>query len=284
MGYEIRIYKNRYEYEQVRNKMKTPGSGSELRTQGSELKEPVISIRGLYKSFGEQEVLKGIDLDVFKGENMVVLGRSGSGKSVLIKILVGLLPPDKGEIKVLGKQVDKLSHKELDALRLRIGFSFQNSALYDSMSVRQNLAFPLSMNKKDLSAKEIEKSIDEVLEAVGLSEKKNEMPADLSGGQKKRIGIARTLILKPEIMLYDEPTSGLDPITSQELIDLINEVQKKYNTTSIIITHDLTCAKETGSRVAMLLDGKFMKVGTFDEVFDSDNDQVKSFYNYNFTQ
>jgi phospholipid/cholesterol/gamma-HCH transport system ATP-binding protein len=215
---------------------------------------------------------------------MVVLGKSGSGKSVLIKILVGLLTPDKGKVEVLGKEVDKISHKELDALRLHIGFSFQNSALYDSMDVYHNLAFPLTMNKKGITSKEIDESVKEVLEAVGLADKIKVMPADLSGGQKKRIGIARTLILKPQIMLYDEPTSGLDPITSQELNDLMNDVQKKYNTTSIIITHDLTCAKETGTRVAMLLDGKFVKVGTFEEVFDSENEQVKSFYNYNFIQ
>src|ERR1035437_9679853 len=231
--------------------------------------DPVISIKGLYKSFGELNVLKDINLEVFKGENMAVLGRSGSGKSVLIKILVGLLLPDKGMVKVLGKQVDKLSGKDLDALRLRIGFSFQSSALYDSMNVRQNLEFPLTMNRKHLSKDEINKAIEEVLDAVGLREKIDEMPSDLSGGQRKRIGIARTLILKPEIMLYDEPTSGLDPITSEEINKLINEVQKKYNTTSIIITHDLTCAKETGDRVAMLLNGTFLKVGKFKEVFES---------------
>lgn len=245
--------------------------------------EPVISIRGLFKSFGELDILKDINLDVFKGENVVVLGRSGSGKSVLIKTLVGLLAPDKGVVKVLGKQVDKLSGKELDALRLRIGFSFQSSALYDSMNVRQNLEFPLTMNMKNISTQEINKAVEEVLDAVGLKDKINQMPSDLSGGQRKRIGIARTLILKPEIMLYDEPTSGLDPITSEEINMLINEVQKKYNTSSIIITHDLTCAKETGDRVAMLLDGKFLKVGKFKEVFESDNEQIKSFFNYNFT-
>jgi phospholipid/cholesterol/gamma-HCH transport system ATP-binding protein len=251
--------------------------------------EPVISIRGLSKSFGELEVLKDIDLDVFKGENMVVLGRSGSGKSVLIKILVGLLLPDKGTVRVLGKQVDKLSLKELDALRLRIGFSFQSSALYDSMNVRKNLEFPLTMNIKNLSRQEINKAVEEVLDAVGLKEKINEMPADLSGGQRKRIGIARTLILKPEIMLYDEPTSGLDPITCEEITQLINEVKQKYNTTSIIITHDLTCAKETGDKVAMLLDGKFVKVAKFEDIFDPHNfhendEQIKSFFNYNFIQ
>ena len=246
--------------------------------------EPVISIKGLYKSFGDLNVLKDINLEVFKGENMAVLGRSGSGKSVLIKILVGLLLPDKGIIKVLGKQVDKLSGKELDALRLRIGFSFQSSALYDSMDVRQNLEFPLTMNRKNLSKQDINAAVEEVLDAVGLKDKINQMPSDLSGGQRKRIGIARTLILKPEVMLYDEPTSGLDAITSEEINNLINEVQKKYNTTSIIITHDLTCAKETGDRVAMLLKGTFLKVGKFKEVFESDNEEIKKFFNYNFTQ
>jgi phospholipid/cholesterol/gamma-HCH transport system ATP-binding protein len=246
--------------------------------------EPVISIKGLYKSFGDLDILKDINLDVSKGENVAVLGRSGAGKSVLIKILVGLLPPDKGIIKVLGKQVDTLSGKDLDALRLRIGFSFQSSALYDSMNVRQNLEFPLTMNKKNLSKQEINKGVEEVLDAVGLKDKINEMPSDLSGGQRKRVGIARTLILKPEIMLYDEPTSGLDPITSEEINKLINEVQKKYNTSSIIITHDLTCAKETGDRVAILLDGKFAKVGKFEEVFESENEEIKSFFNYNFIQ
>jgi phospholipid/cholesterol/gamma-HCH transport system ATP-binding protein len=246
--------------------------------------EPVISIRGLYKSFGDLDILKDISLDVYKGENVAVLGRSGAGKSVLIKILVGLLTPDKGIIKVLGQNVDKLSGKDLDALRIRVGFSFQNSALYDSMNVRQNLEFPLTMNVKNISKQEINNSVDEVLDAVGLKEKINEMPSDLSGGQRKRIGIARTLILKPEIMLYDEPTSGLDPVTCGEINELINEVQKKYNTTSIIITHDLTCAKETGDRVAMLLDGKFVKVGRFEEIFESGDEQIKSFFNYNFIQ
>lgn len=244
--------------------------------------EPVISIRGLYKSFGELHILKDIDLDVFKGENMVVLGRSGAGKSVLIKILVGLLRPDKGIVKVLGQQIDHLSPKELDRLRLRIGFSFQHSALYDSMNVRQNLEFPLVMNVKNLTRKEIDHKVEEVLDDVGLRDRMNQMPSDLSGGQRKRIGIARTLILKPEVMLYDEPTAGLDPITSEEINKLINEVRDRYNTSSIIITHDLTCAKEVGSRVAMLLHGKFMKVGTFDEVFETDDKQVQSFFNYNF--
>ena len=177
-----------------------------------------------------------------------------------------MLKPDRGEVVVLGQHVDQLESKELNALRIRIGFSFQNSALYDSMNVYQNLAFPLTMNKKHLSKKEVDDAVQEVLEAVGLQEKLKQMPSDLSGGQRKRIGIARTLILKPEIMLYDEPTSGLDPITSAEIIELINEVQQKYNTSSVIITHDLTCAKNSANRIAMLLEGEFLKVGTFDEV------------------
>ena len=246
--------------------------------------ETVVSFRGLYKSFGTLTVLKGIDLDVYKGENVAILGRSGAGKSVLIKILVGLLKPDKGEVMALGKNVNTLNTKSLNELRLKLGFSFQNSALYDSMDVRGNLEFPLRMNFKNLSKTEIDRAVEEVLDAVGLREKINQLPSDLSGGQKKRIGIARTLILKPEIMLYDEPTSGLDPITSIEINDLINRVQSQYKTSSIIITHDLTCAKVTGNRVAMLLDGKFLKVGNFDEVFATKDKCIESFFNYNFIQ
>lgn len=254
----------------------------EKKVHNIDLNENAISIKGLYKSFGDLHVLKGIDLDVHKGENVVVLGKSGTGKSVLIKILVGLLKPDAGVVQVLGKEVDKLNQKELDALRLHIGFAFQSSALYDSMNVRQNLEFPLTMNFKNLSKAEIKDAVEEVLDAVGLIDKIDQMPSDLSGGQRKRIGIARTLILKPQIMLYDEPTSGLDPITCLEINELINEVQEKYNTSSIIITHDLTCAKETGDRVAMLLDGTFVKTGSFEEVFEDKDERIQSFYNYNF--
>ena len=241
-----------------------------------------ISIKGLYKSFGENEVLRGVDLDVHNKENVAVLGRSGTGKSVLIKIICGLLKPDAGEVNVLGKEVELLNDKELQELRLQIGFSFQSSALYDSMTVRENLAFPLVRHARHLSRKEVQEQIERVLNEVGLIQTINQMPSELSGGQRKRIGIARTLILRPKIMLYDEPTSGLDPITSIEINNLINQVKHKFNTTSIIITHDLTCAKTTGDTVAMLYDGKFIKKGTFDEVFASDDERIQHFYKYNF--
>ncbi len=246
--------------------------------------DTVISIKGLYKSFGDLHVLRGVDLEVNKGENVVVLGRSGTGKSVLIKIISGLLTADRGSVNVLGREVGELNEKELRDLRLKIGFSFQNSALYDSMTVRENLEFPLVRNNKNLTRKEINKSVEEVLESVGLSQTINQMPSELSGGQRKRIGIARTLIMNPDIMLYDEPTAGLDPTTCIEINELINEVKERYHTSSILITHDLTCAKMTGDRVAMLLDGQFLREGTFEEVFDSDDPRVKSFYDYNFTE
>ena len=193
-----------------------------------------------------------------------------------------MLKPDKGSIEVLGYQLANIKEKELQELRTRLGFSFQNSALYDSMTVRQNLEFPLVRNRKGISRKEIDLAVTTVLEAVGLLQTINQMPSELSGGQRKRIGIARTLILNPEVMLYDEPTAGLDPITCIEINDLINEVQQRYHTSSIIITHDLTCAKSTGDRIAMLLDGQFQRTGTFDEVFETNDDRVKPFFDYNF--
>ena len=198
-------------------------------------------------------------------------------------MLVALLQPDAGEVFVLGQEVSKLPHRELDALRRRVGFAFQHGALYDSMSVAENLAFPLRMNEKGLSAAEVDARVRAALDDVGLLDFYGQMPGSLSGGQRKRVGIARTLILRPEIMLYDEPTAGLDPVTCAEIIDLINQVRREYNTASIIITHDLTCARQTGDRVAMLLEGRIARVGTFDEVFDTDDPQVRGFYDYNFT-
>ncbi len=248
------------------------------------LQEPIILIRDLYKSFDENRVLQGINLEVKRGENVVVMGRSGSGKSVLIKIIAGLLKPDKGEVRVLGKVVDRISKKELRGLRIKMGFVFQGSALYDSMSVRENLEFTLTRNNRKLKPKQITEAVETVLKAVGLLQTINQMPAELSGGQKKRIGIARTLILKPEIMLYDEPTAGLDPITCLDINHLINEVKKRYNTTAIIITHDLTCAKATGDRILMLHEGRFISEGSFDEVFQTNDENIRRFYDYNFIQ
>lgn len=245
--------------------------------------EKVVEIKGLKKAFGDLEVLQGVDLDLFKEEILVVLGKSGSGKSVLIKIMVGLLTQDSGTMNVFGKEVSQLNKKQLNKLRLKIGFSFQNSALYDSMTVKENMEFPLVRNEKNLTRGEINRRIEELLDSVGLPQTINQMPSELSGGQKKRIGVARTLILNPEIMLYDEPTAGLDPITCGDINNLILEVRERYKTSSIVITHDLTCAKQTGDRMAVLLEGQFDAVGTFDEVFpNADDKRIKSFYDYNF--
>jgi phospholipid/cholesterol/gamma-HCH transport system ATP-binding protein len=244
--------------------------------------ETVITIKNLSKSFPDNQVLSGVELSVYKGENVVVLGRSGSGKSVLIKIVAGLLKPDKGVVNVLGQDVPQLDRKALQDLRQHIGFSFQGSALYDGMSVRENLEFPLVRNKRNLGRKQVAEAVEQVLSDVGLLQTINQMPSELSGGQKKRVGIARTLILHPEIMLYDEPTGGIDPITCVELNHLINKVQKQYNTSAIIITHDLTCARMTGNRVAMLVDGKISRQGSFDEIFNTEDERIRGFYNYNF--
>jgi phospholipid/cholesterol/gamma-HCH transport system ATP-binding protein len=182
----------------------------------------------------------------------------------------------------MGKEVPELSKRELTGLRLKIGFLFQGSALWDSMTVKENIEFSLVRQFKSMSAKEVNKAIEEILEALGLEQTENKLPGELSGGQKKRVGIARTLILHPEIMLYDEPTGGLDPVTSVEINELINEVQKRYNTTSVIITHDLTCAKATGDRLFILEGGKFIKNGSFEEVFNTDDQRIRKFYDYNF--
>ena len=246
-------------------------------------REKVVVVRNLFKAFGDLEVLKGVNLDLYREENLVVLGRSGTGKSVLIKIMVGLLQQDSGSMQVLGKEISTLGIQELNSLRLKIGFSFQNSALYDSMTVRENMEFPLVRNVKNLTKKEINLRIEELLDAVGLPQTINQMPSELSGGQKKRIGVARTLVLNPEIMLYDEPTAGLDPITCVDINNLINEVRERYKTTSIVITHDLSCAKQTGDLMAVLLEGQFNAIGSFEEVFPLASDErIKSFYDYNF--
>ncbi|TDP60930.1 ABC transporter ATP-binding protein [Flavobacterium dankookense] len=243
-----------------------------------EKKETIIEITNLHKKFGDNEVLKGITLTVYKGENLVILGRSGSGKSVTIKCLVGLVPADEGEIKVFDTDITKLKKTELNTLRVRIGFMFQNGALYDSMSVRQNLTFTLKHHTKDIEKEAIETQINEALENVGLLEAIDKMPADLSGGMRKRIAMARTVIIKPEIILYDEPTSGLDTITAREISELMVSIQKKYQTTSIIITHDMACAKSTSDRILIVKDGVINAEGTYEELEKSDDEWVKSFF------
>jgi len=240
--------------------------------------KPVINIKGLYKSFGTHDVLKGVDFTVKKAENLVMLGKSGSGKSITIKCLVGLVEADKGDIKVFDVDITKLDYTELNEVRLRIGFLFQNSALYDSMTVRQNLAFPLKRHSKGISSKKVNDLTMEALESVGLAESVDKMPSELSGGMRKRIGLARTLILKPEIILYDEPTTGLDTITSREISELILAIQKKIKTTSIIITHDMACARLAGDRLLILKDGVIHAEGSYETLEKSDDKWVRSFF------
>jgi phospholipid/cholesterol/gamma-HCH transport system ATP-binding protein len=238
----------------------------------------VIEINNLRKGFGAQEVLKNVSLQLFKGENLAVLGKSGSGKSVLIKCIVRLFDPDAGTITVLGEDMSSLSIESLGELRKKIGFLFQSGALYDSMTVRQNLEFPLKRIKKGLSQKEINEKIDEALENVGLSDALNKMPSQLSGGMRKRISLARTIVVDPAIILYDEPTTGLDPATSDEISSLINEVQKKYKTSSLIITHDIECARNTANRVIMLHEGEVYKNGELKEFENSSDTLIRSFF------
>ena len=240
--------------------------------------EPIIEIKNLKKSFGTNEVLKDINLSVNKGENTVILGRSGQGKSVTIKCIVGLLTQDEGSLKVFGDEVKDMNEDALKELRTKIGFLFQSGALYDSMTVRENLSFPLTRVLKIKDKKEIDIRITEMLESVGLADAIDKMPSDLSGGMRKRIGLSRTLIVKPEIILYDEPTTGLDPITSREISELILEMQKKHQTTSIIITHDIACAKITADKIVIMNDGYYIAKGTFEELQKSNDDLVKAFF------
>ncbi len=241
--------------------------------------KPSIKIENLHKTFGQKEILKGITVSVNPGEDLVILGRSGTGKSVTIKCMVGLIKADKGVIEIFGTDITKINKQELNSIRLRMGFMFQNGALYDSMSVRQNLTFTLKHHQKDLSESEIEKRITEALDIVGLSEAIDKMPSELSGGMVKRIALARTIIVKPEIILYDEPTSGLDTITAREISELIVSVQQKYKATSVIITHDMACAKTTGHRIIILNNGVIHADGSYSELEKSNDKWVRSFFN-----
>lgn len=242
--------------------------------------EEVIRIEGLHKSFGDLTILRGVDLSLHRGENLVVLGRSGTGKSVLIKCIVGLIEPDAGQINVLGKNVPELDKEELNLIRRQVGFSFQMSALYDSMTIRENMEFPLKRNLNIHDQKVLNEKVMQALEDVGLERTADQYPAELSGGMKKRIGIARTLILQPEIMLYDEPTSGLDPVTSEEINELMIEVKRKYGTSSIIITHDITCAKTTADRVVFLHEGDIGYNGPFEGLLTAKNPLLNTFMEY----
>lgn len=242
-------------------------------------KETVIDIKNVNIKFGNLEVLKNFNLSLQKEENLVVLGKSGSGKSVLIKCIISLLKPDSGTIEVLGEEITSSKAEAINEIRKKIGFLFQSGALYDSMTVKENLEFPLRRIKKDLTEDEIAAKVTETLENVGLSDVLNKMPSELSGGMRKRISLARTIIVDPEIMLYDEPTTGLDPVTSNEISLLINEIQKKYKTSSIIITHDIECARTVANRMVMLKDGEIYKDGSLEEFENETDEYISSFFN-----
>lgn len=240
--------------------------------------EIVIAIKGLKKSFGSKDVLKNINLELKRSENLVVLGRSGTGKSVTIQCIVGMLKPDGGSLKVLGEEVVDMTDQELKQLRMKIGFLFQSGALYDSMTVRENLEFPLTRVLKLTDQQEIDKRIEEALDSVGLLDAIDKLPSDLSGGMRKRAGLARTIIVNPEIMLYDEPTTGLDPITSREISELILTIQKKNKTSSIIITHDMECARIASDRIVIMDDGEYVAEGSFNELHQSKDKITASFF------
>jgi phospholipid/cholesterol/gamma-HCH transport system ATP-binding protein len=241
--------------------------------------EVIIHIKDLYKRFGKNHVLNGFNMKLYKGENLVVMGKSGSGKSVMIKCLVGLLQPDSGYISVMGNEIKLLDRPTLDILRSEIGFLFQGSALYDSMTVRENLEFPMRRHKEKLgNISDTTPLVLEALESVGLADAIDLMPEELSGGMKRRVALARTLILRPKIILYDEPTSGLDPITAKEIIELMRSIQKKYGTSSLIITHDVDCARVISERMILLVDGVNYAEGTYDELVKSKDPNVEAFF------
>ncbi len=242
-------------------------------------REPVIHVEKLYKAFGENVVLNEFNVEVFNGENLVVLGRSGSGKTVFIKCLVGLIPIDSGKVEILGRDITHLGRNSWDEVRSDIGFLFQGSALFDSMTVRENLEFPLRRHPEKLKeVANILLLVEEVLESVGLLDAINLMPGELSGGMKKRIALARTLMLRPKIILYDEPTAGLDTITGKEISRLILEVQARYNTSSIIITHDMVCAQMVANRIVVLIDGKNYAEGDYNTLYHYKDPKVSGFF------
>lgn len=249
-----------------------------IRNKKIQAVEPVLTIEHLYKAFGENKVLVDFNLQLNKGENLAVLGKSGSGKSVLIKCIIGLLQPDKGRISVLEEEVPELDEEALDRLRVKIGFLFQSNALYDSMTVRQNLEFPLRRHWLNVAQQEVDGLVMEALDNVGLGHTVDLMPEELSGGMRKRVALARTLILKPEIILYDEPTTGLDPVTGREISELMVGVQQKYRTSSLIISHDMKCIRRTADRIVVLMDGYCYAEGTYAELASTSDKKIKQFF------
>ena len=240
--------------------------------------QPPLAVQGLSKTFGTRKILDRFNLVVHEKENVVILGKSGAGKSVLIKCIIGLLAPDNGSIRIYGNEIVGINEAELDKLRTHIGFLFQGNALYDSMSVRENLEFPLRRHWIKLKQRQVDDMVMEALANVNLENTVDMMPVELSGGMQKRIALARTMILKPSIILYDEPTTGLDPVTARDIDQLIVKLQEKYSTSSIIISHDMNCVKNTADRIVLLLDGKSYFEGTYAQ-FEANNDEnVKQFF------
>ncbi len=244
----------------------------------SKNKEAVIEVNDLYKTFDEKKVLQGVSLKLFRGETMSILGRSGQGKSVMIKCIVRLITPEAGHIEVLGDEVLKLKDDELNKMRTRVGYLFQEGALYDSMTLAENLLFPLERNKKELSQAEMQELVESTLKSVDLLDDINKMPSELSGGMRKRAGLARTLVLQPEIILYDEPTTGLDPYTSRDINELIVRIQEIYNVSSMVVTHDMKCAKRVSDRIVILENGNFIARGTFDELVNHEDEIVRNYF------
>lgn len=238
--------------------------------------EPILSIKNLKKSFGDNHVLNGFTLELFEGENLVLMGKSGSGKSVMIRCLVGLMQPDEGSLEIMGKDISKLEQKEFNELRTQLGFLFQGSALYDSMTVRENLEFPMRQQNK--SEEESLKLVLDALESVGLKDAIDLMPDELSGGMKRRIALARAIILRPKIIIYDEPTTGLDPITAKEIIQLMRNIQQNYKTSALIITHDVDCARVISNRMILLIDGINYAEGTFEELSANKDEKIQAFF------